>query len=82
MMNTNRRTEILQQLAAAIARRRLTAPVRIALDIVAPVGFIASQVAQFVQPLTPAGRWHEYVNALDDEQGWRVLQRLVDEQDG
>jgi hypothetical protein len=82
MMNTDRRTEVLEQLAAVIARHRLTAPARIALDIVAPLGFIASQVAQFVQPLTPAGRWHEYVNALDDEQGWLVLRRLVDQQDG
>lgn len=81
-MNTDRRMEILHQLAAAIARHRLTAPARIALDIVVPVGFIASQVAQFVQPLTPAGRWHEYVSALDDEQGWFVLQSLVDQQDG
>ena len=81
-MNTERRSEILQQLASAIARRRLTAPARFALDIVAPLGFIAGQVAQLVQPLTPAGRWHDYVSALDDEQGWAVLQRLVDRQDG
>ncbi len=80
-MNTDRRTEILQQLAAAIARHRLTAPARIALDIVAPLGFIAGQVAQFVRPLTPTGRWHEYVSALDDEQGWLVLQSLVEQRD-
>jgi hypothetical protein len=78
-MNTDQRTEILQQLAAAIARHHLTAPARIALDIVAPVGFIAGQVAQFLQPLTPVGRWHEYVSALGDEHGWLVLQRLVDQ---
>jgi hypothetical protein len=82
MMNTEQRTHILEQLAAAIARHSLTAPARIVLDVVAPVGFIASQLAQFIRPLTPAGRWHEYVNALSDEQGWLVLQRLVDQQDG
>jgi len=81
-MNTDRRTEILQQLAGAIARHRLTVPARIALDVVAPLGFIAGQVAQFIQPLTPIGRWQEYIGALDDEQGWVVLQHLVDQQDG
>ena len=81
IMNADRRIEILQQLAAAIARRHLTAPARLALDVIAPIGFIASQVALFAQPLTPPGRWYEYVSALDDEQGWRVLQRFVDQQD-
>lgn len=80
-MNTEQRTQILQRLASAIAQRRMTTPARMALDIVAPVGFIASQVAQLIRPLTPLGRWHEYVSALGDEQGWKVLQRLVDQQD-
>ena len=80
-MNTDQRTQILRRLASAIARRRMTAPARMALDIVVPIGFIASQVAQFIRPLTPLGRWHEYVCALDEEQGWKVLQSLVDQQD-
>jgi hypothetical protein len=80
-MDTERRAEILKRLAAAIERRRLTAPARIALDVIAPLGFMASQVALLVRPLTPPGRWHEYVSALDDEQGWLVLQHFVDQQD-
>jgi hypothetical protein len=80
-MNTDQRTQILQQLAQAIARRRLTAPARLALDVFAPLSFLTSQVALFLRPLTPLGRWHEYVAALDDEQGWKVLQRLVENQD-
>ena len=80
-MNADQRTQILQQLAQAIARRRLSAPARLALDVLAPLSFLTSQVALFLRPLTPLGRWHEYVAALDDEQSWKVLQRLVENQD-
>jgi hypothetical protein len=80
-MNSDQRAQVLQQLTQAIARRRLTTPARLALDVIAPLSFLASQVALFVRPLTPLGRWHDYVAALDDEQGWKVLQRLVENQD-
>ncbi len=80
-MDLNQRTAILQNLAAGIVRRHLQAPVGLALDIIAPVGFLASQVALFVRPLTPYGRWHEYVMALEDEDGWSILRGLVDIQD-
>ncbi len=80
-MNTDQRAQILQQLAQAIARRRLTAPARLALDLMSPLSFFTSQIALFLRPLTPFGRWHDYVVALDDEQGWKVLQRLVEKQD-
>jgi hypothetical protein len=80
-MDSNQRARILEQLAAAIARRRLTAPARLALDVIAPVAFLASQVALVARPLTPLGGWHDYVAALEDEQGWKVLQQLVDNQD-
>jgi len=80
-MNAEQRDQILQQLAQAIARRHLTAPARLALDVISPLSFLASQVALFVRPLTPLGRWHDYASALDDEQGWKVLQRLVENQD-
>ena len=80
-MDTEQRLHILEQLASSISRHRLTAPARIALDVIAPVGFIASQVAQLVTPFAPAGRWQAYVNALDDEQSWNLLQQLVEKQD-
>jgi hypothetical protein len=80
-MNTEQRTHILRQLAGAIARRHLVAPARIMLDVIAPVGFIASQVAQFIIPLTPHGRWRDYASALDDETGWKVLRQLVEQRD-
>ena len=80
-MDSDRRIQILQQLAQAIARRHLTAPARLALDVISPLSFLASQIALFVRPLTPLGRWHDYVAALDDEQGWKVLQQLVEQQD-
>jgi hypothetical protein len=81
MMNSEQRHQILLQLADTIRRRRLTASARLALDVLAPLGFLASQVALFVRPLTPPGRWHDYVTALDDEQGWKVLQSLVENRD-
>ena len=80
-MNTDQRAQILQKLAEAIARRRLTAPARLALDVIGPLSFFTSQIALFMRPLTPLGRWHDYVAALDDEQGWKVLQSLVEKQD-
>ncbi len=80
-MNTDHRAQILQQLAQAIARRRLTAPARLALDVITPLSFLTSQIALFLRPLTPLGRWYDYVAALDDEQGWKVLQDLVEKQD-
>ena len=81
-MNTDQRDQILQQLAQAIARRRLTAPARLALEVISPLSFLPSQIALFLRPLIPLGRWHDYVAALDDPQGWKVLQGLVEKQDG
>jgi len=81
-MDTDQRDQVLHQLAQAIARRRLTAPVRLVLEVIEPLSFLASQLALFVRPLTPIGRWHDYVAALDDQQGWKVLQGLVEKQDG
>jgi len=81
-MNIDQRDQVLQQLAQAIARRRLTAPARLALEAISPLSFLGSQIALFLRPLTPFGRWHDYVSALEDEQGWEVLQRLVAKQDG
>ena len=80
-MNTDQRDQILQQLAQAIARRRLTAPARLALEVISPLSFLGSQIALFLRPLTPLGRWHDYVAALEDEQGWKVLQSLVENRD-
>ena len=80
-MNTDQRIQILQQLAQAIARRRLTAPARLALDVITPLSFLTSQIALFLRPLTPLGRWHDYVAALDDEQGWKELQQLIEKHD-
>jgi hypothetical protein len=78
-MNIDQRTTILQDLADGIARRHLSAPARLVLDIVEPLGFLAGQIALFVRPLTPFGRWREYLTALEDEEGWKILHRMVDQ---
>ena len=49
------------------------------LDIVEPLGFLASQIALFARPLTPFGRWREYLLALEDEEGWKILHRMIDQ---
>ena len=78
-MSPERRLSILRALADGIARRRLSTPARLVLDIVEPLGFLAGQVALFVRPLTPFGRWREYLMALEDEEGWKILHRMVDQ---
>ncbi|MBK9942961.1 MAG: hypothetical protein U0Z44_12595 [Kouleothrix sp.] len=80
-MNHDQRTEILRGLAEAAMRRRMATPARLLLDIIAPVGFLAGQAALFIRPLVPRGRWHTYLTALSDEQGWQVLHQLIDQQD-
>jgi hypothetical protein len=77
-MDANRRTALLQNLADGIARRRLLTPARFVLDIVEPLGFLAGQFALFARPLMPLGRWREYLAALEDEEGWKILHRMVD----
>jgi hypothetical protein len=81
MMDSSRRTALLQDLAAGIVRRRLVLPVSILLDLVEPLGFLASQAALFAHPFIPLGRWREYVIALEDETSWKVLQGLVEGRD-
>jgi hypothetical protein len=77
-MDAERRLILLQNLAAGLERRRLVAPARFALAIVEPLGFLAGQLALFMRPLTPLGRWREYLMALEDEEGWKILYQLVD----
>ena len=80
-MDSTERTQILQEIAARIAHWRLLVPARLFLDVVEPLGFLASQVALFARPLTPLGRWRDYLTALEDEEGWEILHDLVDRQD-
>jgi hypothetical protein len=78
-MSPERRLSILRALADGIARRRLSAPARMVLDVVEPLGFLAAQIALFARPFTPLGRWRDYLIALDDEEGWKILHRMVDQ---
>lgn len=80
-MDVQERAALLQNLAAGIARRRMTVPMRFVLDVVEPVSFLASQVALFAHPLIPIGRWRDYVCALEEETSWKVLSQLVDRRD-
>jgi hypothetical protein len=77
-MNTSQRTAILKELADGIARRRLTTPARIILDVIEPLGFLAGQLALFARPLTPLERWRAYLAALDDREGWKILHDIVE----
>jgi hypothetical protein len=77
-MDLSRRAAILQTLADSIARRGLLTPARIILDVVEPLGFLASQAALFARPFAPLGSWQEYLTALDDQEGWKILHDIVD----
>ncbi len=70
-------TEPIEQLARAIVQRGLTTPARMMLDVIAPLGFLASQATLFVRPFIPANRWTRTIDALCDARGWRVLQDLL-----
>ncbi len=76
-MNHPPDNEPLEQLAEAIVQRGLAAPARMMLDVVAPLGFLASQVALFARPFVPATRWMRYVDALSDAQGWEQLRDIL-----
>lgn len=76
-MDEQQREQILSSLADALSRRRLLASTRLLLDVVEPISFLASQIALFARPLTPRGRWSEYVGALGDEAGWKALHQIV-----
>ncbi|MFO7170566.1 MAG: hypothetical protein DIU80_021265 [Chloroflexota bacterium] len=78
-MTPDERIPILQELAHGIARRHLEAPARIALDVIAPLGFLAGQIALFARPLLPSERWRMYAAALEDEESWGALRRLIDD---
>jgi hypothetical protein len=77
-MDSNQRREILHQLAINISRRHLITPARLILGTIAPLGFLASQVALFVSPFMPPSRWRAYLAALEEAEGWNVLHDLLD----
>ncbi len=75
------RAQAVQAVADALGRSRLEAPARLLLDVIAPVDFLASQVAAFTRPLLPFGQWRSYVAAFESEESWALLRRMVDQQD-
>jgi hypothetical protein len=76
-MNRSPHNEPLEQLADAIAQRGLTAPARMMLDILAPLGVLASQMTLFVRPFVPGDHWTRYIDALSDAQGWERLRDIL-----
>lgn len=80
-MNSVQRKAILGHLADQIVRRQLLVPAQFVLDMIEPLGFFASQIVLFAQPFTPLGRWHDYLSALVDEEGWKELHTIVKRRD-
>ncbi len=76
-MNHPPHDELLERLADAIVQRGLTAPARMLLDMLAPLGFLASQMALFARPFVPGDRWTRYVDALSDARGWEQLRDIL-----
>ena len=67
----------LRNLADGIRRAGMATPIRIALDVCAPLDVISSQLALFVRPFTDGSRWQSYAQALSNEQGWQQLRSLL-----
>jgi hypothetical protein len=78
-MENERRQQLLVELADGIRQRQLLVPVRMLLDLVTPVGVIASQTALFVQPFVPVARWRDYLTALDHEHAWNDLRQVLND---
>lgn len=76
-MNRSPHDEPLEQLADAIVQRGLAAPARMLLDILAPLGFLASQMTLFARPFVPGDRWTRYADALSDARGWEQLRDIL-----
>lgn len=76
-MNQSLHDEPLEQLARAIAQRGLATPARMLLDVLAPLGFLASQMTLFARPFVPGNRWTRYVDALSDARGWEQLRNIL-----
>lgn len=76
-MNHPPHDESLERLADAIVQRGLMAPARMLLDMLAPLGFLASQMALFARPFVPGDRWTRYVDALSDARGWEQLRDIL-----
>ncbi len=76
-MNQSPHDEPLEQLAHAIAQRGLATPARMLLDVLAPLGFLASQMTLFARPFVPGDRWTRYVDALSDARGWEQLRNIL-----
>ncbi|MBC8160957.1 MAG: hypothetical protein H7Z42_07035 [Roseiflexaceae bacterium] len=68
-------------LAAALRRRRLDGAARLALEVIVPIAFIACQAALFARPLTPPGRWRDYVDLMTTEANWNALRCSIDQQE-
>jgi hypothetical protein len=77
-MDSDERQQALSNLAAQIVQRRLTAPVRMLLEAIGPLSFLASQAALMIHPFVPGSDWRIYITALTDESGWNTLYRILD----
>lgn len=76
-MDQQQQTLLIRQVADGLAARRLSGVAQLLLDIVVPVGFLASQLATFSRPLVPHGRWRSYVAAFETEASWTLLRDMV-----
>jgi len=66
---TPRQAEIVDKLAKAVVRRRLTTPALMALEMGRPLNYIGSQAMAFFQPI---------VAVLFDTEGYREFTRLME----
>lgn len=80
-MDAAQREQTLHTIANGIRQHRLETSARIVLEIIAPVGVIASQATLFVRPFIPVGRWADYLTAFEDAASWKQLHAALDSGD-
>lgn len=76
-MDQQQQTLLIRRVADRLAEQRLSGVAQLLLDVVVPVGFLASQLATFSRPLVPYGRWRTYVAAFETEESWTLLREMV-----
>jgi hypothetical protein len=77
-MDQQQQIQLIRRVADRLAERRLSGAAQLLLDMITPVGFLASQLAVFSRPLIPYGRWRTYVAAFETEESWALLREMVD----
>jgi hypothetical protein len=77
-MTAEERQRRIDAIAGRLHGRRLTAPLRLILDALAPIDVISSQLVLLFRPLVPLGQWRADLAALEETEAWSELRQRLD----